>query len=115
MFDAVQKEITEARELALDPTPANYQEIHLKLQFLAGYFAQCIASSNPESLAGQSTPQFLRRLSSELLRLRLLMEAPLQFYAGLAAIHAQHFGSYERSGTLRCLEPKPSGKTVVHL
>jgi hypothetical protein len=115
MFDAVENDVAEARELALDPTPANYQDINVKLQSLAAYLAQCIASPDSNWLAEQRTQQFLRRLPSEMARLRLLMEAPLQFYAGLAAIHAQHFGAYERSGAVRCLESKPSGKTVVHL
>jgi hypothetical protein len=115
MFDAVQKEIAEARQLALDPVPENYQEINGKLQFLADYLAQRIASPDREWLAEQSTQQLVRRLPSEMARLRDLMQAPLQFYAGLAFIHAQHFGSYERSGALRCLQPKPSGETVVHL
>ena len=115
MLDAMEKDVVEARELALDPTPANYQEINLKLQSLTGYLGECIGSPEAEWLTQQRTQQFLRRLPSEMARLRVLMQTPLQFYAGLAALHAQHFGAYERSGAIRCLESKPSGKTVVHL
>ena len=115
MLESAQREVAEIRELALHPSPVNFELISAKLQLLAGFLSHTKASQDPGLLADKNAQEFFSRLPAEMARLRLLMQAPLNFYAGLTAIRAKHFGSYERTGSLRSLEPKPSGKTIMHL
>lgn len=115
MLETAQKKLGEIRELALDPKTANFEQIPAKLQELTILLSEAIASRDATLLADEKAQQFFRRLPGEMARLRLLIQGPLRFYAGLAALRAKHFGSYERTGGFRSLEPKPCGSTVMHL
>jgi hypothetical protein len=115
MLQAAQTEVQELRELALNPTPANFQAIQVKLESLATYLSQVL--NNPSSEFNETTALrgFLNQLPFEMSRLRNLMQAPVSFYERLDTIRVLHFGSYARSGEMHSLETKPFSRTVVHL
>lgn len=116
MPELAHTQFEEIRQLALDPTPANFRAIEAKLETLAFNLSAILA--NPESVSSEeagTTRRFLQQLPEATTRLQNLMHAPLAFYQTLDQLRAAHFGSYERSGGMRGLEAKPSSTTVVHL
>src|SRR5579885_3198043 len=115
MLEAAEKEVREIRQLALTPTPANFQAIQSKLECLAGLLSQAIANQAVLPSDTAQLRKFLTQLPAEMGRLRVLMQTPAHFYQQLETIRAVHFGSYERSGTLRTLGAKPLSRTVMHL
>jgi hypothetical protein len=115
MLQAAEKEVREIRQLALTPTPANFQAIQSKLEGLAALLSQAIANRAVLPSDTAQLRKFLTQLPVEMGRLRVLMHAPAYFYQQLETIRAGHFGSYERSGALRTLDSKPLARTVMHL
>lgn len=115
MLELGQTEIEEIRRLVLDPTPANFQAIQAKLEYIASTLSRVLADPEPILRERDSACTFLQQLPREMARVRVLMHAPLAFYQGLQSIYVTHFGAYERSGEMRSLTAQPFSRTVVHL
>ena len=116
MLECEQINVEQMQRWALDPTPATYQSIQAQLECFAASLSRILA--NPEALNcsdAASLRVYLKQLPGELARLRVLMRSPLDFYQGLQHLRAAHFGSYQRSGELLSLEPKPFSRTILHL
>lgn len=114
MFDTAAQEICEIRSLLVNPTPENFGEVTRKLGNIASLLENMAAGNLGD---GENKPahDFVCGLPREIAAVRKLMQAPLEFYEGLRSLRAAKFGSYERTGTLRSLEPPPSATTLVHL
>jgi hypothetical protein len=114
MIETASREISDVRSLLLDPTPENFEEVTRKLSNVASLLANMAAGNVPDD-EKKPVQAFLCRLPGEMAALRKLTEAPLKFYEGLESLRAAKFGSYERTGTLKTLEPKPPASTLIHL
>jgi hypothetical protein len=115
MFQEAQSEIEEIRRLVLTPTPQNFQTVNTKLESLAGSLSQMMATYTEGTLENPGSRDFLLRLPAEIARIRTLMEAPSVYYRSLENLCAMYFGSYERSGSMRSLQPAPATRTLAHL
>jgi hypothetical protein len=115
MLESAQKEVQDIRELALTPTPGNFQAINTRLESLTAFLDQIVQVQEPVLLRDPGLRDFVKRLPVEMAHIRNLMEAPARFYQELETIRTLHFGSYERTGVLRSLEPRPSARTLIHL
>jgi hypothetical protein len=114
MVETAARELKEIRRLLLDPTPENFQQVTEKLQHIAASVQSLTAGNTHDSLPGQRRTFFLK-LRNDITNIRTLMQAPLKFYEELQILRAAQFGSYERTGALKSLEPQPSSSTVIHL
>jgi hypothetical protein len=113
MFEEANHEVHAIQELVLVPTPHNFQSANNKLEWLAAFLSRLSAS--PDGVPPAATRDFLLRIRAEMARLHTLMSQPVMFYQSLETLRAVHFGSYERSGNMRSLEPTTHVRTIVHL
>lgn len=115
MFEEARREVHAIRELALNPTPHNFQRINNKLEWLAAVLSRLANSPDRVSSASPEARDFLMNLRTEITRMHVLLRQPTMFYQSLETLRAMHFGSYERSGSMRSLEPTSFVRTVLHL
>jgi hypothetical protein len=112
MVEAAVQEIREIRRLLADPTPENYERVTGKLENIVVLLERL--TQHADGPDGKQRA-LLSGLPAEMAMIRRLMETPLRFYQCLQALRAAHFGAYERSGTIRSLEPQLSSTTLIHL
>ncbi|MBV9264976.1 MAG: hypothetical protein JO061_02290 [Acidobacteriaceae bacterium] len=113
MVESAAQEIRDIHRLLTDPTPENFDQVTGKLETIAALL-QPIAAMQTAAPGGNERA-FLSGVPREMAAIRKLMEAPVKFYEGLQALRAANFGSYERGGTIKSLEPYGSSTTLVHL
>jgi hypothetical protein len=113
MVETAAQEIRDIHHLLTDPTPENFDQVTGKLEKIALLLQPIAARQTPAP--GRNERAFLSGLAWEMAAIRKLMEAPVKFYEGLQGLRAAKFGSYERSGTIKSLEPYASSTTLVHL
>jgi hypothetical protein len=104
-----EEQIQTARTLLREGAPEDYPTVVPALEQLAETLHIWIEKQKGQPVTAE-TRAFLAGLPSEVGRLRRLLEAPLQFFAGREVAGTAGFGSYERTGAL---QPLASGKRFL--
>lgn len=111
MLSVAEQEVQSIRKLLTAPTPENCELVNNKLEYLIS-FLNSLTQSSGDTARDSRLREFLERLPAEMSRIRILMQAPSQFFHALESLRTVSCG-YERSGILQAL-PSPS-RTVVHM
>jgi hypothetical protein len=111
VVEEAERELQSIRALLTVPTPDNFQAVKQKFGSLVRFLSSLETSLTSGQDCDRPMREFVMRLPAEVARLRILLEAPIDFYRGLNESRAPRFGSYDQNGKLKQLEG-PAGTFV---
>lgn len=114
MVARAEQDLETIRALLKVPTPDNFQSATQKLESLVSFLSSAQTILTEKQSCDPALATFLRRLPAEMARIKVLLEAPLNFFRGMKELRAQKFGSYDSSGNLKDVDLQgfPAGMSI---